>query len=92
LTASSANSRGAQALPGRSAASGFSEGSLYWLLGTSVLEKPFGTEKDYLPLLANTGGLVYNPKSSSAYICSTDDTLSWEKLLQWVIFLPLSSG
>src|SRR5215470_11064929 len=29
------------------------------------------TEKDLLPLLANTGGSVYNPKSSPAYSCST---------------------
>jgi hypothetical protein len=36
--------------------------------------KPFETEKDLLRLLANTGGLVYNPKSSTAYSCSTDDT------------------
>jgi hypothetical protein len=31
----------------------------------------FETEKDLLPLLANTGGSVYNPKSSPAYSCST---------------------
>jgi hypothetical protein len=48
---------------------------LYWLLGTSV-QKTSPFEKDPLPLLANTGGLVYNPKSSPAHICSNDDTLS----------------
>ena len=48
---------------------------LYWLLGSSVPKKPFETEKDYLPLLANRGRLVYNPKSSPASSCSNDDTL-----------------
>ena len=30
-------------------------------------------EKDLHPLLANTGGLVYNPQSSPAYSCSNTD-------------------
>jgi hypothetical protein len=34
------------------------------------------TEKEILSLLANTGGLVYNQTSSSAYSCSNDDTLT----------------
>ncbi len=38
--------------------------------------RPFETEKELLSLLANTGGLVYNPKSSTAYSCSIDDTLT----------------
>jgi putative transposase len=32
-------------------------------------------EKDLLPLLANRGGLVYNPKSSPASLCTNDDIL-----------------
>ena len=48
---------------------------------TGYLVHPFKTrhietEKDLLRLLANTGGLVYNPKSSTAYSCSNDDTLT----------------
>src|SRR6266567_305301 len=30
-------------------------------------------ERDLPPLLAHTGGLVYNPKSSPAYSCSNND-------------------
>jgi hypothetical protein len=33
-------------------------------------------ENDLPPLLAITGGLVYNPKSSTASSCSNDDTLT----------------
>ena len=48
---------------------------------TGYLVHPFKTrhietEKDLLRLLANTGGLVYHPKSSTAYSCSNDDTLT----------------
>ena len=35
---------------------------LYWLLGSSVQKQHVETEKDLLPRLANTGGLVYNPR------------------------------
>jgi hypothetical protein len=33
-------------------------------------------ENDLPPLLAITGGLVYNPKSSTASSCSNDDPLT----------------
>src|SRR5215472_16879467 len=45
-------------------------------LGHPFKNKPFETEKDLLPLLANTGGWVYHPKSSPADSCSNDDTLT----------------
>src|SRR5947209_12751250 len=45
-------------------------------LGHLFKNKPFEREKDLLPLLANTGRLVYNPKSSPADSCLNDDTLT----------------
>jgi hypothetical protein len=44
-------------------------------LGHPFKYKPVETEKDPLPLLANRGGLVYNPKSSTASSCTNDDIL-----------------
>jgi hypothetical protein len=44
-------------------------------VGHPFKNKPVETENDLLSLLANTGGLVYNPKSSPAYSCPDDDTL-----------------
>lgn len=35
--------------------------------------KPFETEKNLLPLLANPVGWMYNPKLSRAYSCSYND-------------------
>jgi hypothetical protein len=37
--------------------------------------RPFETEKDRHPLLANRGGLVYNQTLSQAYACLNNDTL-----------------
>ena len=49
---------------------------LYWLLGSSVQKKrPFETAKELHPLLANTGGSVYNQTSSTADSCSNNNTL-----------------
>jgi len=45
-------------------------------LGHPFQNEPFESEKDLLSQLANTGGLVYNPKSSSAYSCSNDEILT----------------
>ena len=45
-------------------------------LGHPFKNKPFETEKDLLPLLANTGRLVYNRQSSTAYSCSNNDTFT----------------
>jgi hypothetical protein len=38
--------------------------------------RPFETEKELHPLLANTGGLGYNQTSSIASSCSNDETLT----------------
>ncbi len=44
-----------------------------WIIRSKT--SPFGTEKDHLPLLANTGGSVYNQTSSTASSCTNDDML-----------------
>jgi hypothetical protein len=44
-----------------------------WIIRSKM---PCETEKDLHFLFTNTGGLVYNPKSSTAYSCSNDDTLT----------------
>ncbi|SRR6266568_1724062 len=50
--------------------------ALYWLLGSSVQKQALRDGEKSPSLLANTGGLVYNPKSSTAYACSNDNTLT----------------
>jgi hypothetical protein len=45
-------------------------------LGHPFKNRHLQTEKDPLSLLANTGGLVYNPKSSPASSWSNDTTLT----------------
>src|SRR5215469_7441355 len=47
-------------------------------------------EKELLPLLANTGGSVYNQTSSAADLCSNNNTLMWmEKIFMAGILTPL---
>jgi transposase InsO family protein len=76
---------------------------LHWFLSWTrppktcigYLDHPFKNkhvevEKELLPLLANTGGSVYNQTSSAADLCSNNNTLMWmEKIFMAGILTPL---
>jgi hypothetical protein len=62
-------------------------------LGHPFKNMDFETENDLPPLLANTGRSVYNQTSSySILMLERRYSHMMEKLLLWVVFLPLSSA